>query len=66
MRFSASQPPRSLAQTAERGWPARVSVVAVGRWRKYPESQGAKPSPLDYLRAAHGSEVVELDVTRCR
>ena len=55
----------SSAEMGEAGWPARVSVVAVGRYKEYPKYEGAsEASPMDYLRLRHGSKVAVFDVVR--
>ena len=54
----------SSAEMSDCGWPAWVSVVAVGKYREYPECPGAKAKPWGYLREWHGERVARHDVTR--
>jgi hypothetical protein len=44
----------------------RVSVVAIGKWREYPEYPGAKATPQSYMPKGNGSGVAWFDVMRCR
>lgn len=45
-------------------WGDRVSIIAVGRWRYYPELPGARSLPQDYLPVGTVAEIAWLDVLR--
>lgn len=55
----------SSAKMAEAAWRARVSVVAIGKYRAYPKYAGSSEAlPMDYLRLGHDSGVAIIDVLR--